>query len=116
MNYYIKKIHINELFHLRNIDIPIANEKAPHLIITGKNGSGKTVLLNAIADFLDSIKNDTTLEITKVGEKYDQVRKMLSDSDVSNDEYKLMDIKNFFNLYPKSLVSNKNGRVKNLIK
>lgn len=95
MNYYIKKIHINELFHLRNIDIPIANEKAPHLIITGKNGSGKTVLLNAIADFLDSIKNDTTLEITKVGEKYDQVRKMLSDSDVSNDEYKLMDIKNF---------------------
>lgn len=51
MNYYIKKIHINELFHLRNIDIPIANEKAPHLIITGKNGSGKTVLLNAIADF-----------------------------------------------------------------
>lgn len=51
MNYYIRKIHINELFHLRNIDIPIANEKAPHLIITGKNGSGKTVLLNAIADF-----------------------------------------------------------------
>ncbi len=101
MNYYIREIHINELFHLRNIDIPIANKKAPHLIITGKNGSGKTVLLNAIADFLDNIKNDTTLEFTKVGEKYDQVRKMLSDSDVSNYEYKLMDIKNSFNLYPK---------------
>ena len=71
MNYYIKKIHINELFHLRNIDIPIANEKAPHLIITGKNGSGKTVLLNAIADFLDSIKNDTTLGIRNLGEKLD---------------------------------------------
>lgn len=99
MNYYIKKIHINELFHLRNIDIPIANEKTPHLIITGKNGSGKTVLLNAIADFLDNIKNDTTLEFTKVGEKYDQVRKALSDSDVSNDEYKLMDIKNSFISY-----------------
>lgn len=71
MNYYIKKIHINNLFHLRNIDIPIANEKAPHLIITGKNGSGKTVLLNAIADFLDSIKNDTTLGIRNLGEKLD---------------------------------------------
>ena len=71
MNYYIKKIHINELFHLRNIDIPIANEKAPHLIITGKNGSGKTVLLNAIADFLDNIKDNTTLGIRNLGEKLD---------------------------------------------
>lgn len=71
MNYYIKKIHINNLFHLRNIDIPIANEKAPHLIITGKNGSGKTVLLNAIADFLDNIKDNTTLGIRNLGEKLD---------------------------------------------
>ena len=51
MNYFIKNIHINKLFHLENIDIPIANEKYPHLIITGKNGSGKTVLLNAIVDY-----------------------------------------------------------------
>lgn len=71
MNYYIRKIHINELFHLRNIDIPIANEKAPHLIITGKNGSGKTVLLNAIADFLDNISDNTILGVRKVGEKLD---------------------------------------------
>lgn len=71
MNYYIKKIHINNLFHLRNIDIPIANKKAPHLIITGKNGSGKTVLLNAIADFLDNISDNTILGVRKVGEKLD---------------------------------------------
>ena len=42
MNYFIKNIHINKLFHLNDIDIPIADEKCPHLIITGKNGSGKT--------------------------------------------------------------------------
>lgn len=71
MNYYIKKIHINNLFHLRNIDIPIANKKAPHLIITGKNGSGKTVLLNAIANFLDNISDNTILGVRKVGEKLD---------------------------------------------
>lgn len=57
MNYFIKNIHINKLFHLENFDIPIANEKYPHLIITGKNGSGKTVLLNAISDFLNNIKD-----------------------------------------------------------
>lgn len=62
MNYFIKNIHINKLFHLNDIDIPIADEKCPHLIITGKNGSGKTVLLNAISDFLNIIKNDKSAE------------------------------------------------------
>ena len=62
MNYFIKNIHINKLFHLKDIDIPIADEKCPHLIITGKNGSGKTVLLNAISDFLNIIKNDKSAE------------------------------------------------------
>ena len=58
MCYFIKNIHVNKLFHLNNFDIPIADEKYPHLIITGKNGSGKTVLLNAVSDFLNIIKND----------------------------------------------------------
>lgn len=58
MNYFIKNIHINKLFHLNNFDIPIADEKFPHLIITGKNGSGKTVLLNAVSDFMNIIKED----------------------------------------------------------
>ena len=62
MNYFIKNIHINKLFHLNDIDIPIADEKCPYLIITGKNGSGKTVLLNAISDFLNIIKNDQSAE------------------------------------------------------
>lgn len=58
MNYFIKNIHINKLFHLENFDIPVADEKCPHLIITGKNGSGKTVLLNAVTSFIDKIKSD----------------------------------------------------------
>lgn len=56
MNYFIKNIHINKLFHLKDLDIPIADEKYPHLIITGKNGSGKTVLLNALVDFIELLK------------------------------------------------------------
>ncbi len=61
MNYFIKNIHVNKLFHLNDFDIPIANAKYPHLIITGKNGSGKTVLLNAISDFLNIIKSDSSM-------------------------------------------------------
>lgn len=61
MSRYITNIHVNKLHHLSDFDIPVANDNAPHLILTGKNGSGKTITLNAIADFLDKIKADTDL-------------------------------------------------------
>ena len=53
MNYFIQNIRVNELYHLRHFDIPIQDARTPHLILTGKNGSGKTVLLNAIVDYLE---------------------------------------------------------------
>ena len=55
---YIQKIHINKIRHLQNIDIPIENDLYPHLILTGKNGSGKTSVLQAIANHLQNIAND----------------------------------------------------------
>lgn len=61
MEPYITNIHVNELFHLKDFDIKIADANHPHLMITGKNGSGKTVLLNALVDFLNKIKDDRYL-------------------------------------------------------
>ena len=61
MAHFLKNIKINSLFHLHNISIPIENEQAPHLLITGKNGSGKTVLLNAMADYLGSVEMGPSL-------------------------------------------------------
>lgn len=66
MNYFIKNIHVNELFHLKDFDIPIADEQTPHLMITGKNGSGKTVLLNAIADYFEHIRNNSFMYLRYV--------------------------------------------------
>ncbi|MBR1672376.1 MAG: AAA family ATPase [Fretibacterium sp.] len=45
----ITKLKIDKVRHLENIEIPIEDEegKLKHLIITGKNGSGKTSLLDA---------------------------------------------------------------------
>ena len=52
---YIEKIRINKVLHLENFEISVS-EDAPHLIITGRNGSGKTILVNAISDCLDKLR------------------------------------------------------------
>ena len=45
---FISKLHINKVRHLENIYIELANDKRMHLILTGKNGSGKTSLLESL--------------------------------------------------------------------
>lgn len=52
---YITNIEINHVRHLKNIEIPLSKDRMKHLIITGKNGSGKTSLLDALAVFLNSV-------------------------------------------------------------
>ncbi len=49
---FITKINIKNVRHLKDISISLSTEKRKHLILTGKNGSGKTSVLNAIRDYL----------------------------------------------------------------
>lgn len=68
MAQYIKSIKVNNLFHLKDFEIPVGDERHPHLLITGKNGSGKTILLNAVSDFLEQIEGDKHLTFRKYRE------------------------------------------------
>ena len=52
---FIENIKINKVRHLKDINVPVCKENCKHVIFTGKNGSGKTSILNAIATFLNSI-------------------------------------------------------------
>ncbi len=69
---FIKEIKINKVRHLQNMQINITNKnKRKHLIITGKNGSGKTSLLNEIRDYLEvtllnhkNISNFSNIELS----------------------------------------------------
>ena len=45
-------IQIHHVRHLQDIEIPLSQETRKHLILTGKNGSGKTSVLNALSSFL----------------------------------------------------------------
>lgn len=86
MNYFIKNIHVNKLFHLENFDIPIDNKDCQNLIITGKNGSGKTILLTAIANYLNMIKSDTNSHYSTLENNLSFWKKQLESTSISAQE------------------------------
>ena len=51
---FISELKIEHVRHLKNIRIPLSSDKRKHLILTGKNGSGKTSVLEALGHNLES--------------------------------------------------------------
>ena len=56
-NAFITKIHFDFVRHLENIDINLSDTELSHLILTGKNGSGKTSVLQAIKNYVEGSYN-----------------------------------------------------------
>jgi len=52
---FLTGIHINKVRHLENIDIPLSADTRKNLILTGKNGSGKTSVLNALISHFEYV-------------------------------------------------------------
>ncbi len=50
---FLTGIEIKKVRHLSNIFIPLSDKERKHLILTGKNGSGKTSTLKSLASFFD---------------------------------------------------------------
>jgi predicted ATP-binding protein involved in virulence len=78
---YINNITVNKIHHLKDFNIAIEDINAPHLLITGKNGSGKTILLNAIADYLQFFNEDKNLSHLKNKENLEEWNKALSQAE-----------------------------------
>ena len=49
---FVTNIHIGKVRHLRDVDISLSDSARKHLILTGKNGSGKTSLLEAMRNYI----------------------------------------------------------------
>ncbi len=52
MENFIQKIKIDKVRHLSDIEITLSDSERKHLILTGKNGSGKTSVLESLKSFL----------------------------------------------------------------
>lgn len=52
---FITELTIRNVRHLKDIRIPLSDGTAKHLILTGKNGSGKTSVLEALSRYLNEL-------------------------------------------------------------
>ena len=75
MSIFLTQIQVNKIFHLENISIDIDMKEKKHLIITGKNGSGKSSLLKAIAEFLEKIRSAPNLSFYLIQDKLNILEK-----------------------------------------
>lgn len=57
---FITEIKIDKLRHLENVNIELDRDEPKHLLLTGKNGVGKTTILNAMRDWMRFIQNPNT--------------------------------------------------------
>lgn len=68
-------MRIDKVRHLKNINIQISENECRHIILTGKNGSGKTSVLDAIAIFINSITTGTNPAevVTKINDTKERI-------------------------------------------
>ncbi len=55
MNHYITEIKIEELRHLSDLSISLKPDARTNLLLTGKNGSGKTTVLRALKKYFSAV-------------------------------------------------------------
>lgn len=84
--YFISEIDIEKLYHLSDIKIKLDSNKRQHLLLTGKNCSGKTSLLLEIEKFLRAINDEKLSQVfdqypTWINEAKKKVLSASSDSE-----------------------------------
>lgn len=55
---FLNGVYIKKVRHLTDISIPLSKEKRKHLILTGKNGSGKTSTIEALVRHFQFLVSD----------------------------------------------------------
>lgn len=100
---FVTELKIKKVRHLENLRISLSDSSPKHLILTGKNGSGKTSVLNEIKAFFQQIDGKTITNL-KSWKKY---RSNLTDKELySNYDYSMESNKAFNEI--KEIISSNN--------
>jgi predicted ATP-binding protein involved in virulence len=106
-HFFVKNLYIHHLRHLEKLIIPISSKKMQHLILTGKNGSGKTSVLNEIKSYIDillkkelpeglnsttsqlidSIINVNKVDYEQVENDYNKIKELHKKKKISNQDF-----------------------------
>lgn len=84
---FLTGIEIKKVRHLQNISIPLSTEQRKHLILTGKNGSGKTSVLERLRENLEYLVSDPFHLCSEIEKMVNYYNKQLS-QEGSSDEIK----------------------------
>lgn len=75
---YIKDINIIKVRHLNNFNISLSKNERKHLILTGKNGSGKTSILDSIQMYLKAIEDNLLYELLETSNSIQVANNLLA--------------------------------------
>lgn len=105
-NVYITNLKIKSLRHLHDIEIPLSDDKK-NLILTGKNGSGKTSVLDALSKYLDSVANNSNFQEYESSLSLNMQR--LDKARSNNDIKQINDYERYVEMYKNNILNTRNG-------
>lgn len=79
--HFITSINIEKLKHIENVKIDLSNDKPKHLLLTGKNGVGKTTILETIRRYLGAIQDNNYFIIKTFKSKFIKLKQELEVED-----------------------------------
>ena len=82
---FLTGIVIKKVRHLQNISIPLSTEKRKHLILTGKNGSGKTSVLEQLKENLEYLVSTDFIFRLEIEKTIEHRKKQLSQEGTSDE-------------------------------
>lgn len=102
---FITQLSIVKVRHLKELRIQLSeanNKLMKHLLLTGKNGSGKTSVLDALSNYLDDVCGENKLVRAKKG--LDNDRKVLKSlSDYNAPKEQIRDVQKNINYWNKQI-------------
>ena len=102
-NTFLTSVDIQKVRHLHDISIPLSDKERKHLILTGKNGSGKTSVLDALSDFLDFAVSEYFKAKDEILGSIDSLQAAMPTGTSESEKLKRQDSENLLNFYHNKL-------------